>query len=315
MSALAPRSPLSPSPPQKVRDLPRDFILEQLAVYYKSQPPPQAVECDYSLWRCVETGLEFAWPMLPGNAVFYKWISSFASYYPVKRWEYPQMSRLIEHPHSADQSLNVLDVGCGNGDFLLGLNIPPQNKFALDMNQPAIEECRRRGFNAFCGTIESARSAGAFDGRKFDAVTSFHCLEHVENPVEFVRSLAGITRSGGRIFLSTPYSPMSFEAYWFDIMNHPPHHLTRWNLAAYRRLAATLGFSMRYFAPRFSGLKKAISAFRFSQYGFPHGNAVKAKLLQDLLLHFSTFARFYRDQLKRPAEVHADVILIEFTIA
>ena len=314
MSALAPRSPLSQSPPEKVRDLPRDFILEQLAIYYQSQPPPQAVECDYSLCRCVETGLEFAWPMLPGNTIFYKWISSFASYYPVTRWEYRKTSQLIEHPHPADQSLNVLDVGCGNGDFLLGLNIPPGNKFALDLNQPAIEECRRRGFNAFCGTIESARSAGAFDGRRFDAVTSFHCLEHVENPVGFVRSLADITRPGGRVFLSTPYSPMSFEAYWFDIMNHPPHHLTRWNLAAYKRLAATLGFRMRYFIPRSSGLKNAINAFRLTQYGFPRGSAPKAKLLRDLFFHFPRFAHCYQDQLKRPAEVRADVILIEFTI-
>ncbi len=178
MKTIAPQSPLSALPPKKVRDLSRQFILDQLAIYYKSEPPPEAVEGDYSIWKCAETGLEFAWPMLPGNAVFYQWISSFASYYPATRWEYGKTNELIRLPHSADsQVVNVLDAGCGKGDFLLGVNIPPKNKFALDMNKPAIEECRRRGFNAFCGTIEAAKTAGAFAGTRFDAVTSFHCLE------------------------------------------------------------------------------------------------------------------------------------------
>jgi 2-polyprenyl-3-methyl-5-hydroxy-6-metoxy-1,4-benzoquinol methylase len=310
---IAPRSPLSTTPPEKVRDLSRDFILEQLAGYYQSQPPPEVVECDYSIWRCVETGLEFASPMLPGNPVFYRWISSFASYYPVTRWEYRKTNQLIQ-PLKDNPALNVLDVGSGTGDFLLGLNIPTKNKFALDLNAPAIEECRRRGFNAFCGTLETAQSAGAFSGTRFDAVTSFHCLEHVENPLEFVRSLTGLTRPGGRVFLSTPYSPMSFEAHWFDIMNHPPHHLTRWNLAAYKRLSAILGLPMRYFTPNFAGLKNTIGVFRMSQYGFPRSNAAEAKLWQDLLLHFPKFIRCCLDQLKRPTDVNTDVILIELTV-
>ncbi len=314
MNTIAPQSLLSALPPEKVRDLPRDFILEQLAIYYKNQPPPDAVQCDYSIWRCADTGLEFAWPMLPGNAAFYKWISSFASYYPATRWEYRKTNELIQEGHSKnDQPPRVLDVGCGKGDFLLGLNVPTKNKYALDLNEPAIEECRRRGFNAFCGTIEAAKIAGAFAGAKFDAVASFHCLEHVDNPVEFVRSLAGITRRGGRVFLSTPYSPMSFESHWFDIMNYPPHHLTRWNMAAYRRLAATLGFSMRYFIPRFSTLKNAVHIFRLSLYGFPHGTAKKPKL-RDLLLHFPQFAGCYWSELTRPGDLHADVILIELTV-
>ena len=183
------------------------------------------------------------------------------------------------------------------------------------MNAPAIEECRRRGFNAYCGTIEAAQTGAAFPGIKFDVVTSFHCLEHVDHPVEFVRSLAALTRPGGRIFLSTPYSPMSFEAHWFDVMNHPPHHLTRWNLAAYRQLSALLGLPMRYFTPSFSALKNAIGVFRMLQYGFPRANTGETKLGRDILLHFFKFTRCCLEQLKRPTEVNTDVILVELTVA
>src|SRR5687768_16161109 len=81
-------SPLSARPPKKVRELPRDFILEQLEQYYGVKPPAAAVETDYTIWQCSETKLEFAWPMLPGNACFYEWLSGFPSYYPGRRWEY-----------------------------------------------------------------------------------------------------------------------------------------------------------------------------------------------------------------------------------
>ena len=97
--------------------------------------------------------------------------------------------------------------------------------------------------------METAIASGFLKPGEFPVVTSFHCLEHVSQPVEFVRELLRATARGGSLFLSTPYSPMSFETEWFDVMNHPPHHMTRWNLAAYRKLAEILGVKMRHFCP------------------------------------------------------------------
>jgi SAM-dependent methyltransferase len=313
------RSLLSSLPPRKVRDLPATFLREQLAFYYGSPTPPEAVESDYEMWECAETGLQFAQPLRPGNLCFYEWISSFASYYPGVRWEYGAVARLIKPANvQATASLAVLDAGSGKGDFLSGLDfLPAKNKFALDLNPPAIAECRRRGFNVFCGTIEAALEAGVFSGRKFPVVTSFHCLEHVADPVGFVRSLLKVTAPGGGVFVSTPYSPMSFEADWFDVMNHPPHHMTRWNLAAYRRLAGMLGVNMRYFVPPTYAVKLALNVFRLKQYG-PNRRVGGARLLKDLLFRFPSFVRQYQNQKERSRTNGvggADTILVEFTVA
>lgn len=308
-----PQSPLSSSPPEKVRDLPKAFILEQLEIYYAAKPRPEAVECDYSLWECAETGLQFAWPMLPGNACFYEWVSGFASYYPGIRWEYGEVCRLLETEKiSAGKNFKLLDVGCGKGDFLQSLNsISSENKFALDLNEPAIEECRRQGFQAFCGTVDSALARGFLKAGEFSVVTAFHCLEHVDDPVAFVRSLVKIAAPGGRVFISTPYSPMSFEAGWFDVLNHPPHHMTRWNLRAYGRLAEMLGVKMRYFAAPSSALRRALNVFCLLHYG-PNRFFGKARMLKDLCRHFPEFARHYRKQIQRKP-VEADLILVELT--
>jgi len=312
--AGTPQSPLSSLPPKKIRDLPRAFLLERLTNYYSVPPPATAVECDYSLWECAETGLQFAWPMLPGNTVFYRWLAGFESYYPGSRWEYRKTRAFLEPERAAGgENFKVLDVGCGQGDFLQSLDfVANQNKFALDLNEPAVQECRRRGFQSFCGTIETAAAAGFLQLAGYSTVTSFHCLEHVEDPLAFVRSLVSATAPGGRVFISTPYSPMSFEADWFDIMNHPPHHMTRWNLVAYRRLAEILGVRMRWLVPPSSVLRRTLNVFQLLRHG-PNRSLGKAAQLKDLIIHFPALTRLYGKQ-KRRQPVGADVILIELTV-
>jgi len=291
------------------------MLLKELGGYFHAPVPEDIVETDYSLWRCAETGLEFCDPPLPGNAAFYEWVSSFASYYPGFRWEYGEVSNgLKAAPHSAS-GFKVLDVGCGKGDVLRALDfLPAQKKFALDLNEPAIRSCREQGFNAHCGTVETAIAAGFIKPGEFSVVTSFHCLEHVGQPVEFVRELLRVTAPGGKLFLSTPYSPMSFERDWFDVLNHPPHHMLRWNLAAYRRLAEILGVGMRHFAPRNRPLKQALQTFRLKTYG-PNVKVSRAELLKDLLFHAPQFlALWWRLSRRARKNDGADLVLVEFTV-
>ena len=292
-------------------------MLAQLAGYFRASPPVGVVETDYSLWRCVETGLEFCDPPLTGNAAFYEWVSSFASYYPGYRWEYGEVGRLLKSENISAPGFKVLDVGCGKGDFLRSLEfLPAAKKFALDLNESAIAACVSQGFNAFCGTIESAIAKGFLKPAGFPVVTSFHCLEHVGQPVAFVRELLRATTPGGKLYLSTPYSPMSFERDWFDVLNHPPHHMARWNLAAYRRLAEILGVKMRYFAPPNRPLKQAMQCFRLKHYG-PNVPVTRVVLVRDLLRHARQFLADWR-RLGQRARHHetggADLILVEFDV-
>lgn len=311
------RSPLSQQPPEKIRDLPRAFLRDQLSEYFHATAPAEIVTEDYSLWRCATTGLEFCWPPVPGNQAFYEWVSGFDSYYPGFRWEYGEVARILQAEKVLAPGFKVLDVGCGKGDFLRALDfLPAEKKYALDLNEPAIRACREQGFHAFCGTVETAIAAGFLKADGFPVVTSFHCLEHVSQPVEFVRELLRATAPGGRLFLSTPYSPMSFERDWFDVLNHPPHHMARWNLAAYQKLADTLGVKMRYFAPANRPLKQALQEFRLKTHG-PNVRVSRGTLLRDLLLRAPRFLSawlHFRARARRHELGGSDLILVEFTV-
>jgi len=108
---------------------------------------------------------------------------------------------------------------------------------------------------------------------------------------------------------------MSFESGWFDVLNHPPHHMARWNLAAYDKLAEMLGVKMRHFAPPNHALKQALQVFRLKTYG-PNVPVPRATLMKDLLLHAP---QFFTDWIKLGARARghelggADLILVEFT--
>ncbi len=310
------KSPFSSKPPEKVRELPRDLLLRELSHYFGSQPPPGVVECDYSLWRCPETGFEFAVPPCAGNRLFYEWISSFPTYYPAFRWEYGKVRDiLLEQAGSAKSPVCLLDVGCGSGEFLENLaDIPNVMGFGVDMNLSAVESCSKRGVKAFCGTIAEALRSGAFQPGQYDCVTSFHCLEHVPDPVGFIGEMLPLLNRNGRILVSTPYSPMSFETDWFDVMNHPPHHLGRWNISSYRHLAKLLGLNVRFHFPKArSAFFRALHSFRLIHLGV-HRHINKVVLIGLILRRLPSFLQLWRRQCGRQTidgATSADVILVE----
>jgi len=296
--------------------LSREYLLHQLGDYFHSVPPPSIVPCDYTKWRCRDTGIEFFDPDLPGDAAFYDWISRFPSYYPAYRWEYGRVAELLKDSLPVPADLRILDIGCGKGDFLRGLDfIRPECRFGLDLNESAIDCCMRSGIPGFHGTIEEAIAKGAIAPNSFSIATSFHCLEHVADPVDFVRQLLETVSPGGRLFLSTPYSPMSFESDWFDVMNHPPHHMTRWNLAAYRELARLTGTSLRHFSPRINTLRQTIQSVRLKTFGNDHG-VPRPALLKVLIAQMPSFLAEWK-RLRLRARNHGncggDVILVELT--
>lgn len=317
MTQHPPKSPLSGRPPELVRDLPEALLRKSLEDYFQEPPPARAVEGDYSLWRCVETHFEFAWPPRAGSEAFYQWIGGFPFYYPGTRWEHREVAdRLRAESAGRTDGFKVLDVGCGSGRFLSSLNfLPIKARHAVDFSPLAIRECEAKGLPSHCGSIESALGAGFVAMQSLDAVTSFHCLEHVEQPVEFVEQMLSLLKPGGSLWVSTPNSPMSFESEWFDVLNHPPHHLGRWNPTAYRALARRLGCECDLFSPSASPLRFALGAFKLVSYG-PNRGVGRVKRLADLVVGVGRFAGIWRRQRRRVAAagvLAGDAILVRLT--
>ncbi|QWR77164.1 class I SAM-dependent methyltransferase [Candidatus Magnetomonas plexicatena] len=105
------------------------------------------------------------------------------------------LTRLVETINIPKQG-RVLDIGCGNGAFLktFGKAYPQWSLFGFE--QSAIE--------AIPGVTEIySGSVDTIEGC-YDIVTMIYVLEHLFDPVGFLKKLHGIMAPGGMLFIQVP---------------------------------------------------------------------------------------------------------------
>ncbi|MGV8934014.1 MAG: class I SAM-dependent methyltransferase [Gallionellaceae bacterium] len=200
--------------------------------------------------------------MQPGDDTFYGWICSSKFYYPHARWEWVPLLDVL----CKEGKVRVIDVGCGSGLFLEAVRERGLQGVGLDANSDSVQTCLRKGLVAMCIGLENINAAVT---ERYDAITMFHVMEHLSNPVAALISLRRLLKPGGLIAVSVPYSPMSFETDWRDPLNRPPHHLTRWNEASLRSLAVAAGLKARIVVqPTRSVLSRTLSTLQLKR-GLP----------------------------------------------
>lgn len=117
----------------------------------------------------------------------------------------------------------LLDVGCGNGNFLEFARRAGWQVRGLDFDPVAVAAARARGLDVLEGTI------GLLDGESecYDRITLSHILEHVYDPWEILSSCYRLLKPGGVLWLETPNmngnGRAAFGQYWRGL--EPPRHL------------------------------------------------------------------------------------------
>jgi SAM-dependent methyltransferase len=71
----------------------------------------------------------------------------------------------------------VIEIGCGNGEYLRWLADSGAAAHGLEHNEAAVEACRRQGLSVQKGFVESANTRLA--GGPFDGFLMLSCLEHL----------------------------------------------------------------------------------------------------------------------------------------
>ncbi|WP_130617783.1 class I SAM-dependent methyltransferase [Dyella amyloliquefaciens] len=134
----------------------------------------------------------------------------------------------------------LLDVGCGNGVFLLRARDAGWQVQGLEPDPAAASAARAAGLDVVEGTLDTFQAPGSFD-----AVTSSHVIEHVHDPRDFVRKMFALLRVGGFAWLATPNAQgLGHQRYgraWRGL--EPPRHMTVLTPSVLRALLQEAGFS------------------------------------------------------------------------
>ena len=136
----------------------------------------------------------------------------------------------------------LLDVGCGSGFDLLAMRDRGWQVAGVEMNAQAAGRARAQGLDVRAGGLDEAR----FPDGAFEAVTLFHVLEHLLDPVAIAREVARVLRPGGVMLAQVPnFGGMGarlFREYWYEL--DVPRHVNFFTPSTARRLVSGAGLKL-----------------------------------------------------------------------
>ncbi len=175
------------------------------------------------LFDCSDCHVRFFEPdRLAGSFALYAKLEKFDWYYMPWKWEHDMAISDLQGCRT------VLEIGCGKGDFVARACTLGWTAEGIDLNDSAIAIARGRGVPV--RRLELQELAGSHRSC-YDAVCSFQVLEHVPNPREFLELACALVKPGGKLVLGVPNAD-SFIRHEFNLLDMPPHHMTRWPVQA-----------------------------------------------------------------------------------
>jgi SAM-dependent methyltransferase len=141
----------------------------------------------------------------------------------------------------------VLDVGCGNGSFLVTMAGAGWDVEGVDPDARAVASGRSHGLQLHEGTIESFASPPS----RFDAITMNHVFEHLPSPRETLARCRFLLHPRGVLWIATPnVAAKGHRAYGVDWVGlDAPRHLVLPTAGGLREALESAGFEVEFLQP------------------------------------------------------------------
>lgn len=135
----------------------------------------------------------------------------------------------------------LLDVGCGNGSFIATMQRLGWKVLGVEPDAKSASIAREQyGVPVVTKALEDVR----FPPRSFDCVTSHQTIEHMYEPIAFLKESLRILKPGGRLVITTPNVPSLghrlFRRCWRGL--EPPRHFYLFSPQALRKSVEKVGF-------------------------------------------------------------------------
>jgi SAM-dependent methyltransferase len=186
-----------------------------------------------TLYRCERCQLGFFRPPSPGGEDFYRDLHRQDWYYMPDKPEYRFAAPFI------GPSDSVLEVGGGEGAFARHLTC--RSYRLLELNGAAVEGALRANLDAL---QEDVRDHAARNPGSYDVVCAFQVLEHIAEVRDFTAATVTALRPNGRLILSVPADDSFVGRDRRNVLNVPPHHVTRWRAPSLRALGERFGLDV-----------------------------------------------------------------------
>lgn len=226
----------------------------------------------YTQYGCDACLVQFWWPLKNPGPEWYRAAGGYG-----ERNSDPIWNATSNHKRTLmyleGQRGNVLDVGCGIGNFLLAAKNRGWHCAGIDFDPDAVEAAKKVTGISEYEVADVVTYAKRHPDKKFDLITFFDVLEHVDNHNEFIASIKSLLVPGGHIAMSMPYRK---HALWLMKGDVPPRHLTCWDRESLRRFLEVRGFEVIYMRRSSEGIWPIVMKLRFKYGAWASFGAVSA---------------------------------------
>ncbi len=137
----------------------------------------------------------------------------------------------------------LLDVGCGNGYFLSVAMGKCRHCYGTEFSDKLREFTQHKtGLTVFSQSLDDLPERG------FDIITLFDVIEHIPEPVPFMRSVGRLLNPGGSVLIFTP----NFDSFSIRVMREyssiidPTEHVVLYTLPSLQFLAKQLRYQVMF---------------------------------------------------------------------
>jgi SAM-dependent methyltransferase len=216
----------------------------------------------YKLYICRNCTLTFIYPVPDLNSVYNEGYFTgasthmgYANYDADKEPMVPTFEKYLKRIKALTPGKKLLDVGAATGFFLAIARRFGFEVYGVEISSYAAERSRKKGIPTIAGTLEDVPNEP-----KFNVLTMFDVIEHVENPLTLCVRANTLLEKDGILVINTPDIGSVYARIlglrWNLII--PPEHLFYFNNRSMKILLDKTGFELvsisrigKRFSPQF----------------------------------------------------------------
>lgn len=223
--------------------------------------------CDkngYKLYRCLSCRLIFVWP-IPGNlseiysAPYFKRVAGGRSASKFGYVDYEEDKKATRETFivyldkiskltaglsglpAGRQGRKIFDIGAATGYFLDLARQAGWQTSGIEISEYAAKIARAKGHQIFLGDLENLDNK-----EKYDAVTMWDVLEHLADPVKYLKLINNFLNQAGVLAINTIDSGSLWAKLWGGNWHAilPPEHLFYYSAESLKILLKQSGFEI-----------------------------------------------------------------------
>ena len=152
----------------------------------------------FNIVKCVNCELVYVSPRLTFEELEEFYATSYYEYVDSYDHDLRRRKGAIKWIRKYKSSGKLLDIGCSVGSMLEAAK-KYFDPLGIDVAEWSLEEARKRNLNVLNGTLDDLK----FEKETFDVITFTEVIEHIHDPVSFLKEVNRVLKPEGVIYITT----------------------------------------------------------------------------------------------------------------